>query len=338
VVSAPDRKARLATVRKLREKQWLAKQPKALRVYIDKQPVLVGAGIVAMGAGTPVQVRPLMMAGLAGRQTVSRTQTIAWLKREQARHVRDWTIASRHWTELIDPKRPAMPARAADFGLEVETFVKEYLRPALEPEERSRLERAEGQWPLYPVTLVELADKHPMALPQKRGPTAFKQLPTEVQKKLEGKMVQAKEGKKAKDYDQFFKIQESNNAKEINARLTAIMPPREVTPPVKFATAVASWAHSKKGAAKMPYELWAAKSKDMSVAMRVFLDEKGQLWNHLTMEERESLLRAEVEGKWPEHPLKIQELAAKYGLRPPWQTLPDIGNKSEVWEKYRLKP
>jgi hypothetical protein len=73
----------------------------------------------------------------------------------------------------------------------------------------------------------------------------------------------------------------------------------------------------------------------MSRPMQVFLDDKGSFMGQLTREERGELSAAE--GKWPEYPLKIWELARKYGYRPPWQTLPDIGDRSDIWDSYRAK-
>jgi hypothetical protein len=339
VVNSADKKKRLQTIRKLREEQWLARQPKAIRQYLDKlpgakpKPAVAVASAVGILAGAPQQMRPLAMVTTQAAQSVDlRAETISRLKRDQSRKTRDWVVASRHWTELTDLKRPAMPAHAADFGLEIETFVKEYLRPALDPKEQARLDKAEGQWPLYPMTLVELADKHPLALPQKRGPTAFKDLPEEVKKRLGGKMLTDKAVKK-KDYDIFFGKQD---LKAIELRLTPVIPPKEQTTAIRFACAVATWAQSKKTNVKMPHELWAAHPKDLSISMRVFLDEKGPFWQQLSADEHGQLLRAE--GKWPEYPLKVQELANKYGFRPPWQALPEIGGRSEVWDKYRVKP
>jgi hypothetical protein len=337
VVNAPTHKARLQSIRKYRERDWLARQPVALRQYLAKlpkskpSPAMAAASAVALSLGTPRQMRPLSMAAsLAAQSADLRAETIARAKREEARKARLWAVATRHWTDLIDPKRPAMPAYAVDFGPEVEVFVKEYLRPALSNAEKARLDNAEGRWPIYPMVLVELADMHPMALPQKLGPTTFKDLPAEVQKRLSGKQFNDAVMKKK---EQFFQKQDLN---AIETRLAPVMPLRDITPSIKFACAVATFAHSKKMGVKLPHELWPTQAKDMSVPMRSFLDEKGAFWTQLTAAEHEFLWRAE--GQWPEYPLKVQQLAGKYGFRPPWQTLPDIGNKGEVWDKYRLKP
>jgi hypothetical protein len=332
VVNAKTYKGRLQSIKRQREKEWLARQPVAVRQYLNKLPPSKPAPAVAAAsvAGLP----PLALAtALIAQSTDLRAETVSRLKREESRKSRDWVIASRHWLELTDPKK-TMPVHPADFGNDVETFVKEYLVPMLDKAELARLNKAEGQWPLYPMTLVELADKHPMALPQKRGPTAFKDLPGEVQKRLAGKLA-AKDGK-TKNVEAI--LQKQGNAKDIEARLAVILPQQDRTPAIKFACSVATYAHSlqpKKGGVKLPHELWAAQAKDMSVSMQVFLDKKGSFWLELTPEEHGELLRAE--GKWPEYPHKVQELAVKYGFRPPWQSLPDIDKKGDVWDKYRVK-
>src|SRR5262249_55490431 len=86
---------------------------------------------------------------------------------------------------------------------------------------------------------------------------------------------------------------------------------------------------------KLPFaELWPVEPGEMSVPMQVFLDPRGPFYQRLSPEEKEQL--HEAKSKWPEYPLKIQELAARYGERPPWQTLPDADK--HPWDKYRLKP
>jgi hypothetical protein len=108
---------------------------------------------------------------------------------------------------------------------------------------------------------------------------------------------------------------------------------KNATPAIKFACSVVTFAHSK--GVRFPYELWASSPKEMSRPMQVFLDDKGPFKGRLNREERTQMVAAE--GKWPEYPLKVRELARKYGFRPPWQTLPEIGDKSDVWDSYRLK-
>jgi hypothetical protein len=116
------------------------------------------------------------------------------------------------------------------------------------------------------------------------------------------------------------------------------MPKSEITPSIKFACAVATTVHNKGTGKRLANELWPAAVEDMSAPMREFLLPSGSFWLGLTPEERAYLIRAE--GNWPEYPVKIQELAHKYGVQPPWQTLPS-GNEAppaDLWDKYRVKP
>src|SRR5262249_7061682 len=131
--AAPDSTERLRRIQELRERQWLDRLPRALRDEVQKLP--------------PDQ----------------RPARIAELRQEERRRREEWQVAMRHWDELMQ-KRP-QPARLEEFPAEVRSFVQETLLPMLSREERDRLQQAEGRWPHYPRTLVELSDKHPILLP-----------------------------------------------------------------------------------------------------------------------------------------------------------------------------
>ena len=92
---------------------------------------------------------------------------VAKLRQEERQRRQEWVIAGRFWKEL--EKGVSLPSRLIDFPVDVNTFVTEYLLPVLSKVEIDRLEKAQGQWPLYPMTLVELADKHPPALAGVKG-------------------------------------------------------------------------------------------------------------------------------------------------------------------------
>ncbi len=342
MLDAPDAATRLKVINQLREKEWIAHLPRATQKQLSKLPS--GKAPPAVAAFSTLRVlfgsdsgpRSLMAAAvaIAGNNDL-REDAIKSLKKTESRKARDWMIAARHWEQLTAPNRPEMPSRPADFGESTETFIKEYLLPALSGAEKDRLLKAEGRWPLYPLTLVELADKHPMALPQRNGPTTFDALPADVKLKFTGKA--GKKGEKVEDkgkknWDQIF----AKNVPKVEARLEKI-PLRNPTDAIKFACAAATYIHNpaKKAVVKMPHELWAAKPQDMSQAMQVFLDEQGPFMKSLTANERSDL--STLKGLWPEYPLRVQELAGQNGFRPPWQSLPEFPNKGNVWDKYRPK-
>ncbi len=63
------------------------------------------------------------------------------------------------------PLPPLGASRPKELGSAVETFVVRKLTPALSPAEAQALRKLEGQWPDYPLQLLELAHKHQLAVP-----------------------------------------------------------------------------------------------------------------------------------------------------------------------------
>ena len=271
VKSAADKTARLQIIRELKESQWLRSQPKALREHINS---------------------------LKGPE---RTARIAKLRQEERERRQQWAIAAEFWEELVS--RKPMPVRLSDFPLNVEQFVNEYLYPRLSSEEKDRLEKAQGRWPEFPMTLVKIADRHPPALPGKTGPKYFRDLPKDVQARLSAKL---KKGK------------------------------GEAIAPFALAKAQGEWPQFGQaivGYAKnvpLPNEFLAHNFQSLSPPMQEFVqkvlqprlneDEKGRLNNAFN--------------SWPEYPVTIQELAQAHNLQPPWLTLP---GGWDLWKKYRVR-
>jgi hypothetical protein len=340
VVNAPSTQARLAKIKELRDREWLARQPRAFQQYLEKLPKSrVSTSVLAAEmfglVATPQQpgLPGVVSAGavLVGETTDLRGETLERLKHEQTRHRREWVIAKRHWKELTEfnPKlAPPMPTHARDFGPGVEEFVKQYLRPMLSKEEQQRLDAAEGQWPLYPMTLVELADKHPLALPPTHGSTQFKDLPTAVQKEIRDHASKAdKKGFKF-DPEKFFHNPPAT--KGIADRMRMIDP--QASGAAKFYCAVATYARARP--IKLPVEWWPTKASEMSRDMEFFLRPEGPFIKALSKGDWEELKQAE--GRWPEYPVTVKRLADKYGYRPPWLSLPE--EKRDIWDRYRLRP
>ena len=223
---------------------------------------------------------------------------VAKLRQEDRQRHAEWVIARRFWKEL--EKGVPLPGKLADFSPEVKTYVAEYLRPLLSKDEEARLDKAQGQWPLYPMTLVELVDKHPPALRGPRGPKNFEELPADVRNKFK-------------------------NLK------TGMFPPKLVKAQGSwpgFANAVIGFAKDKKGYL-LPHEFWAWDHSCLSPQMQDFVDKK--LYKALNVDEKYRLVNAG--GKWPDYPTAIQELADKYKMRVPWNTLP---GRRDIWDNYRL--
>jgi len=247
--------------------EWLAQQPKAIR---DK------------AAALPAQERVAFVAVEKGRSR--KTQE-------------DWLIASRFWTELH--KGAPLPARPSDFPESVGSYVQDYLRHFLSKEEWARLQQAQGQWPLFPMTLVELADKHPPALPGPHGHRRFDELPFAVQKMFKSKTP----GGKA------IKAAEGNWP--------------------GFARALTQTAQTR--GLHFPNELWPYNYKGLNPEMKEFVD---KLMTQVLSEEQKHQLLNKTPSRWPDYPLAVQELARAHRLEPPWFVLP---GSREMWEKYRLR-
>jgi hypothetical protein len=267
VKDAPDKNARVAVIRELRDRDWMKYQPKALR---DEYARLQGD---------------------------ARLELVKKLRLDERQSRLNWQFAARFWKQL--EQGTPLPSRLADFPADVNTYVAEYLRPMLSKEEEDRLENAQGHWPLYPLTLVELADKHPPALPGPKGPKSFAELPTDVKNKFKNK----------------------------NGNYIPKLVKAEGRWP-GFAIAVSGFAAGKKNYI-LPHELWASSKNCLSVPMQNFVGSK--LLKVMNSEEKERLRNAE--GKWPDYPNAIQDIASKHNLQVPWHTLPGL---RERWDSYRV--
>jgi hypothetical protein len=275
VQEAPSPAARLQRIRRLRERQWLQSLPQADRARLGK---LQGPALA---------------------------EEVARLRHEERQVRRDWQVVARFWEPLLQKRHPpgkAMPTHLGDLDSWDRTFVYDYLRLLLTAAEWEQLEKAQGSWPRFPRVLVELADRHPLALPGPHGPTHAEALPKDIRRLL----VKAVGGKPG-----HFKHQLR----------------REEGKWPGYAVAVTHLA--KKLSVALPHELWPVQSKDLSLDMRRFLRDK--LDKALTDGERKELSQAE--GRWPAYPQMIQRLSAKHYLSVPWQTLP--GPRSR-WDSYRL--
>src|SRR5581483_1537737 len=155
IANATNSQEKLLLIKQLREQEWVNRLPKAVRDDLHKL--------------TPDK----------------RPAVIAELRKEERARRSEWRYAIRHWDVLTQKRPPA--SRLKDFPEAVQSYVQESLRPMLSREEKERLDKAEGQWPLFPQTLVELSDKHTVLLPgPSTGPTRFAELPSDIQTKVAG--------------------------------------------------------------------------------------------------------------------------------------------------------
>jgi hypothetical protein len=268
IQKAADAKTRLAIVREMRVAEWIVRQPKAFRDNLAK---------------------------LAGAK---RAEFVAGSLREDGKRQAEWALAHRFRKELVENK--PLPTKPDELDYNSRIYVTEFLARLLSKDELERLKKAEGQWPRYPRTLVELADKHPPALPSETAPRTYAELPRPVQIAF---------GKKG-----------PLKATVLEKRLK----PFEGRYP-DFAVHLTKFAAENN--VLFPAEWWPSTLRGLTPPMQEFVERKLKL--ALDPKERRELV--EAEGKWPEYPLAIKTLAAAHDLPVPWHGLP----VSDRWNAYR---
>jgi hypothetical protein len=283
IANAPDKAARLALIKDVREKEWIKDQPRATREQIEKL------------SGEPRQA------------------FIAKEKAEERRRRIEWLMASRFWNELEGEVkgRRLLPKRVTELPFDVQAYVNNYLlKMFLTAEEKDQLAKREGQWPQFPMKLVELADKHPAALPGPLGPKSMVELPAKVYKDLLSKtskpLIKKDPASQPALLANYLKIK-ANKWPEFGIELARAARVNNIV---------------------FEHEFLAYNYDCLTPLMQEFMSKK--LEPVLDAKETHRLTKAI--GKWPEFPQTIQELANHHRLHVPWFTLPRVEN----WENYRL--
>jgi hypothetical protein len=298
IKSAPDAATRLALIKTERDGEWMQTQPKSLQTQWTK----------------------------LGND--ARAEFVANLRNDERQKHLQWQIAARFWVEL--EKKQFLPSRLSDFAHrikfkdlkakekdgkfkeketnKVHDYVTNYLMKYLTEDEKKQLEAAEGRWPDYPLTLVELARKRPSALPPIRDneeylPRFFRDLPQPIQDRIEAKKGGGAKTKMLKD----LKTYENS--------------PGYAGKVVEFGT--------NNGNIPFDHEFWPSHFKGLSKPMQSFVTL--ELIPKLSTKDKKDL--EDHSGRWPYYPKKIQELAKKHHLHPPWHILPE----ADVWhwDRYR---
>jgi hypothetical protein len=268
IEAVKDGKEKLSLVRAMREEEWIARLPKATRDQVRSTPA------------------------------DQRRALIAELRRRERERAQEWQLAIKNWDELIQ-NRP-QPSRLTEFPADVQNYVSKVLIPMLNQAEKDRLELAEGRWPLYPRTLVELADKHVPQLPgPNTGPTRFQDLPEDLRQRLS----------KTKNWP-------TPQITRVEGRWPS------------YAMAVTFFARKRK--VEVP-PLGPTELKDFPSPVRQFVNRR--LWPALTDKEKEELTRSE--GRWPDYPRTLRDLARRHDLTIPGMGLP---GPRGTWDKFRPTP
>jgi hypothetical protein len=190
----------------------------------------------------------------------------------------------------------------AELPPEVQGYVKKALEPHLSEREKERLRKAEGRWSALGPTLLALSDAHPLLPPLPRGPvTHYNALPEEARRLLPRPYLERT--------GQWPKLH----------RLEGRWP--------EYALAVAELLRRESSS---PPPLGASRPGELPPYTQAFL--RRRLWPRLSSEDKGRLVRAE--GRWPDYPHLLLELARKHHLRVPGMTLP---GPRDVWENARAR-
>ncbi len=256
VEEAPTREERLRVIKELREQEFIRHLPKKVREDLDALPA------------------------------AKRVDEIVRL-REEERQVRTaWNSGGRRSGAIPKASRPV---RTADLSAEQQQYVNDVLWELLSGAEREELHQAEGQWPAFAKTLLELVEKH-----QPTGPTRNDALPDHAKpvlralKKDEKTTLHRAEGK-FPEYAQAL------------VRLAKLHKVRLVPP------------------------LGPSRLEELTMFHREFVSAK--LLPMLDNTDRDELQKAE--GSWPDYLQKLLSLAAKYDREIPLLEFPGASELGE---------
>jgi hypothetical protein len=276
IESAPNGQVRLQRVKELREKEWIEHLPEAKRDKIQQA------------------------------QGKERQALINKYRKEDQVNKQKWAKPLRHWDEMQavqDGRQAGLPRRVSELPAAaapqaVKLFVEKILLPRLDSPDRELLEKAEGKWPSFPETLVQLADKY-VPFPGPVGPRTHHELPPDLQRRV-------------------TQVIRPNTEK---ARLLGSYEGRWPD----YAIMTANLARNPQ--IPLPSRQYPVHPADFGDRMPEFVREK--LMKSLQPEERRKL--REAEGKWPDYPRAIADLARKHNLPVPGM----LPGSNAYWEKYR---
>jgi hypothetical protein len=196
---------------------------------------------------------------------------------------------------------PYQPTRLKDFPPDVRHYVDIVLWRQIKGQELDDLKNAEGApWPLLARTIQELATKHPVKLPgPANGPRRFADLPPEMTKAMSAKDLLPLQRKHLNEvvghYPEF---------------------------------AIEYTATARKNGVNLPRQLGPCHANEFDGSITQFIERT--LMPKLTDKEKDELKRAE--GRWPDYPKTLLDLAKKHNLEIPLMKLP---GPRELWDQAR---
>jgi hypothetical protein len=310
----PDEQARLTRVSQAYN-AWLFKLPEA-----DRQRILAASSaaerldeVKRLREREWVESLPKVYRDeYATLDTDARRVRIQEWRTEEGERREEWSLAQKHWADNPPGKIP--PVFGAD-RLGVEAFVT-HLRENLSDTERKSVDDARlaldenGVWFGYGFLVVRLADQHPILPWSKIGSRDWRDLPGEVKTYL-----------RTNDRTHFDK---------------PVDMPREVRRAQgrwpEFAVELV--AYSKKNNLTLPIPLGDCRKDQMPTELIQFLDKVFEPLLKKSGSEGRADLQAltDAQGKWPEYPKLVMDLARKYKQPVPGWTLP---GQPQFWDRLR---
>jgi hypothetical protein len=270
VLSATDRKVRLQRIREIRDRQWLARLPRAQAEKLARVP------------------------------EAKRAELIKKLRQDELDERLDWQVALRN--------PPPAPNRLDQLPEELREAVEKGLRPLLSRDEDKLLKEAEGKWPRFPRTLVELADNHPYSLLGPIGPTSFKDL-KEVQPLALGFLKDKKFSDRLKEVE--GKWPEYG---VVLRDMSKAVPVFGKGRPIQL----------------LPSKYAPSRPADFPPMVQHFIDKKLLP----ALDEDEAFVLKRTEGEWPNYPKMVLDLAQKHNLHVPTTQTRFEGRD---WDRYRWR-
>lgn len=244
----------------------------------------------------------------------NRAQQVREWRAEEENRTADWSIAQKNWEDLKLGRVPAI--FTADALSSLDAFANN-LRHSLTESERKSLDDAKaaaaehGQIMWYAIEVVRLADSHPL-LPGKIGPKDFQSLPDATKEFLRKNDPTLK--KKG-----IFAHDDSREMKKASGRWP------------DYAIELAK--HTDKIGLKLPAPLGDCTKAQMPPEVQTFLDKVLEPSLKKTEKGRDQLAAlSRAEGRWPEYPKMIMDLAKMYRFPIPHWTLPGL---PQIWDRFR---
>jgi hypothetical protein len=291
----PARRARLWGVLR-RYAAWLERLP-----HTDRQRVL---------SAPSAEARLAIIKELREKEWIEKLPKHSSLRRSlllsRPEQRAKWVASERRKERERRAMRPkaTYPTRMKELPPEVVAFVKDKLAPQLNKKEKARLvKQADGKaWPALLLTIHALARNHPVLPP------------------VHGRKPVVKFDDLPKEYKQALFRADPQKKEEVAAELK----PREGRWP-DYALKATMIARRRR---KVLPPLGASKPAEFAPEIRTFLEE--EFLSRLSLPEQKALKL--LEGRWPEYPRRLHELAREKQIVIPGLTLP---GSPELWAPVR---